>query len=86
MAEHADEWHDVYKEDERRLILEHNYSGSPHVSVDSIEAECADMIAKGDGAKAERFFGSRLVEVKGAWMPSDAWEGAWAGAVATGAA
>lgn len=44
------------------------------------------MIAKGDGAKAERFFGSRLVEVKGAWMPSDAWEGAWAGAVATGAA
>lgn len=77
---------DFYKEDERRLILEHNYSGSPHVSVDSIEAECADMIAKGDGAKAERFFGSRLVEVKGAWMPSDAWEGAWAGEVATGAA
>lgn len=67
---------DFYDVEQRRLILEHNYSGSPHVSVDSVEAEAADMIAKGDGPMAERFFGNRVVEVSGSWMPEDAWEAA----------
>lgn len=70
---------DFYDEAQRRRILEHNYSGSPHVKVDSIEAEAKGMIARGDGPKAERFFGNRVVEVKGAWMSTEAWEGAYAG-------
>ena len=74
---------DFLDPEHRRLILEHNYSGSPHVSIDSIEAECADMIARGDAPLAERFFGNRPVEVKGRWMPDDLWDGAFAGAVAS---
>lgn len=69
---------DFYDDEERRLILEHNYEGSPHVSVDSIEAEAVDMIAKGEGPAAERFFGNRVVEVSGSWLPEDLWEGAYA--------
>lgn len=69
---------DFYDDEQRRLILEHNYLGSPHVSVDSVEAEAADMIAKGDGPLAERFFGNRVVEVSGAWLADDLWESAYA--------
>lgn len=71
---------DFYDAEQRRLILEHNYGGSEHTSVDSIEAECVDMLARGDGPLAERFFGNRPVEVKGSWMPEDLWEAAYAGA------
>ena len=70
---------DFYDEEQRRLILLHNYGGSPHVSVDSIEAEAAEVVAKGDGPTAERFFGNRVVEVFGSWLPSELWEGAYAG-------
>lgn len=70
---------DFYDDEQRRLILDHNYAGSPHVSVDSVEAEAADMIAKGDGPLAERFFGNRVVEVSGSWIPAEAWEAAYAG-------
>ena len=70
---------DFYDAEERRLILEHNYAGSPHVIVDSVEAEAADMIAKGEGPLAERFFGCRVVEVSGAWLSADLWDGAYAG-------
>lgn len=70
---------DFYDDEQRRVILLHNYSGSPHVSVDSIEAEAADAIAKGDGPTAERFFGNRVVEVSGAWLTDELWESAYAG-------
>lgn len=73
---------DFFDAEERRLILEHNYSGSPHTQVDSIEAEAWDMIQRGDGTLAERFFGNRPVEAKGSWMPDDAWEAAHAAHVA----
>ena len=48
------------------------------MSVDSIEAEAVDMIAKGEGPAAERFFGNRVVEVSGSWLPEELWEGAYA--------
>lgn len=71
---------DFYDAEERRLILVHNYQASPHVSVDSIEAEAKDMIAKGEGPLAERFFGNRVVEASGAWLGEDLWRAAYAGA------
>lgn len=73
---------DFFDAEQRRLILQHNYEGSPHVQIDSIEAEAWDMIQRGDGTLAERFFGNRPVEVKGSWMPEDAWEAAHAAPVA----
>lgn len=70
---------DFYDQEQRRLILEHNYRLSPHVIIDSIEAEAADLIARGDGPVAERFFGNRVVEVAQQWMPPDLWEESYAG-------
>lgn len=70
---------DFYDEEERRLILQHNYAGSPHVSVDSVDAEAKDMIAKGEGPLAERFFGNRVVEASGSWITEDLWRAAYAG-------
>lgn len=69
---------DFYDDEERRLILAHNYGGSTHNSVEAIDAECVDMIARGDGPLAERFFGNRPVEVKGSWMAEELWEAAYA--------
>lgn len=74
---------DFYDEKQRRAILEHNYRLSPHVNIDSIAAETADMIARGDGPKAERFFGNRVVEVSGQWMPAGLWDDAYAGDLAS---
>lgn len=74
---------DFYDDEQRRLILKHNYEGSPHVSIDSIEAEAKDMISRGDGPLAERFFGNRPVEVKGTWLSEELWEAAYAGRVAS---
>lgn len=65
---------DFFDAEERLLILEHNYSGSAHVKVDSIEAEAHDMIVRGDGSLAERFFGNRPVEAKGSWMLDEDWD------------
>lgn len=57
---------------ERRKIHEHNYLGSPHVNLDAIEAEAAE-IAETDPAQAERFYGNRIVAGLGTWMEVDAW-------------
>ncbi|MEL4357047.1 MULTISPECIES: terminase [unclassified Luteococcus] len=73
---------DFHDDVDRRKILEFNYSGSPHVKVDSIEAEAVAMIKRGDGAAAERFFGNRIVEVKDAWISSEVWDGSYAGMAA----
>jgi hypothetical protein len=58
---------------DRRKIHEHNYAGSPHVNLDAIEAEAAE-IAETDPAQAERFFGNRIVAGLGSWCDGDAWD------------
>lgn len=63
----------------RRKILEWVYQGSWWVDIKSIEAEAASLIKKGDPAQAERFFGNRLVQGAGAWLPEGWWARAWAG-------
>lgn len=59
---------------ERRKILRFNYAGSPHASVDMIEAESAEL-AETDPAQAERFFGNRIVYGQGSWLDGDVWDG-----------
>lgn len=73
---------DFFDDEQRRAILLHNYSGSPHAQVDAIDAECVDLIKRGEGLVAERFFGNRVVEAKGSWMPEEAWDEAYVGYVA----
>lgn len=58
---------------DRRRILAHVYAGAEHINLDSIEAECAELMGT-DPAQAERFFGNRLVRGQGAWMPLGLWE------------
>ncbi len=58
---------------ERRKIHEHNYKGSPHVNLDAIEAEAAE-IAETDPAQAERFYGNRIVAGLGSWCDGDKWD------------
>lgn len=60
---------------DRRKIHAFNYSGSPHVNLDAIEAEAAE-IAETDPAQAERFYGNRIVRGQGSWMPAGLWESA----------
>lgn len=58
---------------DRRKIHAYNYAGSPHVNLDSIEAEAAE-IAETDPAQAERFFGNRIVAGLGSWADGDKWD------------
>lgn len=58
---------------DRRKIHAFNYEGSPHVNIDAIEAEAAE-IAETDPAQAERFYGNRIVAGLGSWIESDAWD------------
>lgn len=58
---------------ERRKIFQFNYAGAPWVSVDTIEAEAAEMLEK-DPADAERFFGNRLVAGAGKWVTPELWD------------
>jgi hypothetical protein len=58
---------------DRRKIFAANYSGSPHVNIDSIEAEASE-IAETDPAQAERFYGNRIVAGLGSWMDGDKWD------------
>jgi hypothetical protein len=60
---------------ERRKILAHVYAGSEHVNLDSIDAEAVELMAT-DPAQAERFFGNRLVQGHGAWLPDGLWDDA----------
>ena len=61
----------------RRKIHAYVYEGSDHINLDSIEAEAAEISLE-DPAQAERFFGNRLVQGAGAWLPEGAWDGAYA--------
>ena len=58
---------------ERRKILEHNYAGSPHVSIKTIEPEAAEL-NETDPAQSERFFGNRIVAGLGSWCDGDKWD------------
>lgn len=64
----------------RRRIHSYVYEGSWWVDLDSIEAEAHALIVKGDPAQAERFFGNRLAQGGGAWLPEGLWAGAYAAA------
>jgi hypothetical protein len=58
---------------ERARIHRHVYAGSPHVDLDGIEAEAAELLER-DPAQAERFFGNRIVAGLGAYMDPAHWE------------
>jgi len=58
---------------ERRKILQYVYAGCGHIDLDSIEAEALELLEK-DPTQAERFFGGRLVQGLGAWLPEGLWE------------
>ncbi len=57
---------------DRQKIHEYVYAGSWWVNLDSIEAEAAELM-KTDPAQAERFFGNRLVQGSGAFIPDGLW-------------
>lgn len=58
---------------ERRRIHSLNYKGSPHADLHGINAE-ADELMDEEPAKAERFFGNRIVYGAGSWMDGAKWE------------
>ena len=60
---------------ERRKIHELVYRGSDHVDLDNIDAEAAELYEV-DPQQAERFFGNRLVQGLGSWLPDGLWESA----------
>ena len=57
---------------DRQRIHRHVYEGSWWVNLDSIEAEATELM-KTDPAQAERFFGNRLVQGSGAFVPDGLW-------------
>lgn len=63
---------DYLIEDDRRKIHAFVYAGCWWINLDSIDAEAAEIVVV-DPAQAERFFGNRLVEGQGSWMPEALW-------------
>lgn len=59
---------------DRRRILKAAYGESWWVDLDRIDAECEELIARGELAQAERFFGNRIVATADAWIARDVWE------------
>jgi len=60
--------------DDRRKIHRYVYQGSWWVNLDAIEGLAAELIAKGETAQAERFFGNRRVRGAGSWLPDGLWD------------
>lgn len=58
---------------ERAKIHAYVYADSPWVDSTTIDAEAAELVET-NPAQAERFFGNRLVQGQGAWMPEGLWE------------
>jgi hypothetical protein len=58
---------------ERARIHRYVYEGSPWVDLDAIEAEAAELLET-DPTQAERFFGNKLVQGLGAYMPEKLWD------------
>lgn len=57
---------------ERRKILEYVYAGAEHINLNSIEAECEEMMTT-EPEDAERFFGNRLVRGSGRFLSEPQW-------------
>ncbi len=67
-----DKWN--YKHvDDRRKIHEFVYADSPWVNLDSIEALAVELLQT-DPAQAMRFFGNKLVQGLGSFMPEQLWD------------
>lgn len=58
---------------ERRKIHAFNYAGAPHVEIDSIDGEAAELAEK-DPEQAERFYGNRMVYGAGTWLEGNLWD------------
>jgi hypothetical protein len=57
---------------ERRKIHRAVYADCPHIDLDAIEAEAAELL-ESDPGQAERFFGNRVVAGHGAWIEAAHW-------------
>lgn len=57
---------------ERRRIHKAVYKDCPHIDLDAIEAEAAELLET-DPGQAERFFGNRLTAGNGAWIEHAHW-------------
>lgn len=58
---------------DRHKIHVYVYSESPWVNVRDIDAEAAELVET-DPTQAERFFGNRLVQGLGSFMPEELWD------------
>lgn len=58
---------------DRHKIHQFVYEGSPWVDLAAIEAEAAELLET-DPTQAERFFGNRLVQGLGSFMPEKVWD------------
>lgn len=58
---------------ERRRIHRAVYAGCPHIDLDAIEAEAAELM-ENDPAQAERFYGNRIVAGTGSWVDGPQWD------------
>jgi hypothetical protein len=59
--------------DERRKIHRYVYADSPWVNPADVDAEAAELVET-DPPQAERFFGNRLVQGQGSWLPEGLWD------------
>jgi hypothetical protein len=60
--------------EDRRKIHRYVYQGSPWVNLDAIEALAVELMAKGETAQAERFYGNRRVRGAGKWLEDGLWD------------
>ena len=58
---------------DRHKIHAHVYADSPWVDPETIDAEAAELVET-DPTQAERFFGNRLVQGLGSYMPEKIWD------------
>lgn len=58
---------------ERRKIHQFVYAGAPHVDIDAIDAEAAELAEK-DPEQAERYYGNRMVYGAGTWLEGHLWD------------
>lgn len=66
---------------ERRKIHRYVYGDSWWIDLDRIEAEAHELMER-DPQQAERFYGNRIVQGMGAWLPAELWERAYGDGVA----
>jgi hypothetical protein len=62
--------------EDRKKIHRYVYQGSPWVNLVAIESLAVALMAKGETAQAERFFGNRRVRGAGKWLEDGLFDGA----------